>query len=312
MPFGLTNALASFQELINDTLQEYLDIFVLAYLDDILIFSMDYKQHVQYMRMVLQKLREKDLPVKLSKCEFHKHSIGFLGYIVSDQSLKLDSKKVDLVREWPILRNVKDVQAFLGIMNYYRKFIERFFQIAQPLIALTRKDVIFAWGHNCKEVFKELVYRLTIALILAIFNPERETILETNVLDYTVDACLTQKGDDNKIRTVAFYSYKMMRPELNYDIYDKELLAVVEALREQRVYLEGTKYPVQIYIDHKNLLYQTSTKQLNRRQIRWAKTLAFYSFKINHVRGIENGRADALSHRPNYAEGSKLGAASIL
>ena len=126
MPFGLTNALASFQELINDTLREYLDTFVLAYLDDIFIFSTDYKQHVQYVRMVLQKLREKDLPVKLSKCEFHKHSIGFLGYIVLDQGLKPDSKKVDSVREWLISRNVKDVQAFLGIMNYYRKFIERF------------------------------------------------------------------------------------------------------------------------------------------------------------------------------------------
>ena len=88
------------------------------------------------------------------------------------------------------------------------------------------------------------MHRLTIVLILAIFNPERETILETNVSDYTVGVYLTQKGDDNKIRTVAFYSRKMMGPKLNYDIHDKELLAIVEALREWRVYLEGTKYPI--------------------------------------------------------------------
>ena len=99
------------------------------------------------------------------------------------------------------------------------------------------------------------MYRLTIVLILAIFDPERETILETDVSDYTVGACLTQKGDDDKMRIVAFYSRKMTGPELNYDIHDKELLAVVEALREWRVYLEGTKYLVQIYTDHKNLLY---------------------------------------------------------
>ena len=104
------------------------------------------------------------------------------------------------------------------------------------------------------------MHRLTVAPILVIFDPERETILETDVLDYTVGACLTQKGDNSKMRTVVFYSRKMTGLELNYDIYDKELLAVVEALREWRVYLEGTKYPVQIYTDHKNLLYWTSTK----------------------------------------------------
>ena len=112
------------------------------------------------------------------------------------------------------------------------------------------------------------MHRLTITPILAIFDPERETILETDVSDYAVGVCLTQKGDNGKMRTVAFYSRKMTGPELNYDIHDKELLAVVEALREWRVYLEGTKYLVQIYTDHKNLLYWTSTKQLNWRQIR--------------------------------------------
>ena len=99
------------------------------------------------------------------------------------------------------------------------------------------------------------MYRLTIALILAIFDPEREAILKTNVLDYAIGACLTQKGDNGKMRTVAFYSRKITGPKLNYDIHDKELLAVVEALREWRVYLKGTKYSVQIYTDHKNLLY---------------------------------------------------------
>ena len=110
--------------------------------------------------------------------------------------------------------------------------------------------------------------RLTVALILAIFDPEHEAILETDASDYAIGACLTQKGNDDKMRTVAYYARKMTGPELNYDIHDKELLAIVEALREWRVYLEGAKYPVQIYTDHKNLLYWTSTKQLNRRQVR--------------------------------------------
>ena len=99
---------------------------------------------------------------------------------------------------------------------------------------------------------------------------------------------------------------------MNYDIHDKELLAVVEAFKQWRVYLEGSKYPTQVYTDHKNLLYWTSTKQLNRRQVRWAETLASYDFRINHVRGTENGRADALSRRPDYEEGSRPGKMSIL
>jgi RNase H-like domain found in reverse transcriptase/Integrase zinc binding domain/Chromo (CHRromatin Organisation MOdifier) domain len=114
------------------------------------------------------------------------------------------------------------------------------------------------------------------------------------------------------MRPVAYYSRKMTEPELNYDIHDKELLAVVEAFREWRVYLEGTKYPVQVYTDHKNLLYWTTTKQLNRRQVRWSETLASYDFKINHVRGTENGRADALSRRPDYMTGDSLTPSSIL
>ena len=143
MPFGLTNAPASFQELINDTIREYLDIFALTYLDDILIFSTTYKEHVQHVRMVLQKLREKDLPVKLSKCEFHKHSIGFLGYIVSNKGIGPNLSKVESVKEWPKPTNVKDIQAFLGLVNYYRKFIEGFSGIATLLTKLTYKDTPF-------------------------------------------------------------------------------------------------------------------------------------------------------------------------
>ena len=312
MPFGLTNAPASFQELINNTLREYLDDFALAYLDDVLIFSKTKEEHVQHVRKVLTKLREKDLPVKLSKCEFHKHSISFLGYTVSENGLGPDPNKVSAIDQWPEPKNVKDVQAVLGILNYYRKFIEGFSAIAQPLTALTRKDVTFAWGIECREALKELKRRMTTAPILALFDPEKEATLETDSSDYAIGACLTQKGKDGKPRPIAYFSRKMTAPELNYDIHDKELLAVVESFKEWRVYLEGTKYPVQVFTDHKNLLYWTTTKQLNRRQVRWAETLASYDFRINHVRGTENGRADALSRRPDHEIGTKPTPASIL
>src|SRR6201999_126866 len=156
MPFELTNAPATFQRLINDTLYEYLDDFVLAYLDDILIFSKTLEGHIQHVRKVMTRLKEKDLPLKLSKCEFHKHEIAFLGYRISERGLAPDPKKIQAVEEWPEPTNVKDVQAFLGLANYYRRFIQQFSKVAAPLTALTKKDAVFKFGEDCKEAFKEL------------------------------------------------------------------------------------------------------------------------------------------------------------
>jgi len=300
MPFGLTNAPATFQELINDTLREYLDDFATAYLDDVLIFSTTLKEHVQHVRKVLDRLRQKDLPVKLSKCEFHKHRIRFLGHIISDKGIEVDPERIKSIQEWPQPTNVTEIQAFVGLVNYDRKFIEGFSRVAAPLTNLTKKETEFLFGPKCKEAFEKLKEAITSAPILAIFKPEYETNLETDASDGAIGARLTQKGNDGKLHTIAYYSRKMTGPELNYDIHDKELLAMVEAFKEWRVYLEGAKYPTQVYTDHKNLLYWTTTKQLNRRQVRWAETLAPFDFRIHHVRGKENAVADALSRRPDY------------
>jgi len=311
MPFGLTNAPASFQELINDTLREYLDDFVSAYLDDILIFSKTYDEHVQHVRKVLQKLREKALPLKLKKCEFHKHRIPFLGYMVSTEGIGPDPKKIESVNEWPEPTTVKEIQALLGFFNYYRKFVRNFSSVAAPLSQLTKKDVKFTFDDKCRKAMKELQLRLTTAPVLSLFDPDQQAILETDASDFAIGACLTQKKDGHK-KPIAYYSRKMTGPELNYDIHDKELLAIVEAFREWRVYLEGTTLPVQVYTDHKNLLYWTSTKTLNRRQVRWSEALAGCNFEIHHVRGTENAGADALSRRPDYAKNLDITTTSIL
>ena len=312
MPFGLTNAPASFQKLINDTLREYLDDFVSAYLDDILIFSDTYEEHVRHVTQVLRKLQERDLPVKLSKCEFHKHEVRFLGYIVSEKGLSADPVKIESIRDWPQPTTVKEIQAALGLFNYYRKFIEGFSKIAAPLTELTKKDIPFRFGDKERTAFNELKRRLTSAPLLTIFNPEKEAILETDASDGAIGACLTQKGEDGKARPVAYFSRKMTGPEQNYDIHDKELLAVVEAFKNWRVYLEGLGQPVKVFTDHKNLLYWTTTKELNRRQVRWAETLSTFDFRISHVRGTENGGADALSRRPDYMRDLKPTPAAIL
>ncbi|SLM40434.1 reverse transcriptase domain protein [Lasallia pustulata] len=193
---------------------------------------------------------------------------------------------------FPKPENVKDVQAFLGLANYYRKLIKNFSDGAGPLTDLTKKDVPFYFGDRELKSFNLIKERLCSADVLAIYDPEKEAILETDASDYAIGACLAQNGEDGKRRV--------------------ELLAVVEALRQWRVYLEGAKYPVQIYSDHKNLLYWTSTKELNRRQVRWSEVLASYDFRIQHVRGNDNKCADALSRRTDYEQGSKPTPAAIL
>ena len=142
------------------------------------------------MRRVLTKLREKDLPVKLSKCEFHKHTISFLGYRVSREGLALDPTKVQATEEWLEPTTIKKIQAFLGLANYYRKFIKGFSRIATPLTELTKKEVKFNFGEEYQESFKEIKRRLSSTLILTLYNPELQTDLETDALDYTIGAYL--------------------------------------------------------------------------------------------------------------------------
>ncbi|RAL58209.1 hypothetical protein DID88_002312 [Monilinia fructigena] len=160
----------------------------------------------------------------------------------------------------------------------------------------------FEWTAKAQESFETLKQAVAEEPILLTFDPEKQIIVETDSSDFAIGAVLSQPGQNEKYQPIAFYSRKLSPAELNYEIYDKELLAIVDAFREWRVYLEGSKYTVQVYTDHKNLVYFTTTKQLNRRQVRWSETMANYNFKISYVKGSENARADALSRKPEYQE----------
>ena len=286
--------------MINDTLCEYLDLFCVAYLDDILIYSKDKESHTQHVRKVLDALRAKDLKLKPEKCEFYKEEVEFLGYIVTTEGLRMDPKKVEAVRDWPEPRTVKETQSFLGFANFYRRFIKDYSKITVPLSDLTRKDRRFAMTEEARQAFEELKAKFMSAPILIAFNLEKEITVETDASDYALGGVINQKGPNRKLHPVAFYSRKLTAAELNYEIHDKELLAIVECLREWRSYLEGPKYRVKVYSDYKNLLYFTTTKALNRRQVRWSELLANYNFEVLYKKGLENGRADALSRRPDH------------
>jgi Retroviral aspartyl protease./Reverse transcriptase (RNA-dependent DNA polymerase). len=297
MPFGLTNGPASFQHYVNDALREYLDLFCTAYLDDILIYSNSLKEHRKHVAQVLQRLREHGLQADIAKCEFHVQEVKYLGLIVSTDGIQMDPAKVSAVKEWPTPHNVKDIQSFLGFANFYRRFIREFAKKASALTRLTRKDIPFDWDENCQTAFEELKIAFTSAPILRHFDPDQPSTIECDASDYVTAGCLSQPDADGILHPVAFFSRKMSPAECNYDIYDKELMAVVQSFEEWRAELEGAAFPVQVISDHKNLQHFMTTKRLSRRQARWSEYLSRFDFQLTYRPGTQGGKPDALTRR---------------
>ena len=297
MPFGLANAPSTFQHYINDVLFEHLDRFCTAYIDDILIYSDSLGEHKEHVRQVLAKLQAAGLQIDITKCDFYVQEVKYLGLIVSTSGIKMDPAKISAIVDWPTLRSVKDVQAFLGFANFYRRFIYGFSRIVRPLHRLTRKDVNFEWTAKCQEAFDKLKTAFITAPILAHFDPDLECIIETDASDFVTAGVMSQRGPDGILRPVAFFSQKHSPAECNYEIYDKELLAIIRAFEEWRPKLEGSGMPVQVLTDHRNLEYFMTTKTLTRRQARWAEFLSQFNFKIQYRPGRLGTKPDALTRR---------------
>ena len=170
MPFGLTNAPAIFQSMMHDIFKEELDVFVIIYLDDILVFSHDIESHIEHVNQVLAKLRQYSLYAKLEKCEFHKTNIEFLGYLISSEGLAMAPNKVKCILDWQPPTSVTGVQSFLGFCNFYRKFIKNYSGIAKPLTDLTKKGNLFQWTPEAEKAFLALKSAITQAPLLAIYS----------------------------------------------------------------------------------------------------------------------------------------------
>ena len=298
MPFGLTNAPAVFQTLINDVLRDMLNKFVFVYLDDILIFSRSKQEHVHHVQTVLQRLLENSLFVKAEKCVFHAPSVSFLGYIIGRDRMEMDPAKVSAVSSWPVPDSRKQLQRFLGFANFYRRFIRGYSTVAAPLTALTSSKVPFRWSVAAEEAFQHLKGRFSSAPILLIPDPERQFVIEVDASDVGVGAVLSQRAaKDQKLHPCAFFSRRLSPAERNYDIGNRELLAVKLALEEWRHWLEGTKIPFLVWTDHKNLEYINSAKRLNSRQARWALFFARFNFTLSYRPGSRNIKPDALSRQ---------------
>lgn len=297
MPFGLSNAPATFQKRINSVLRPYLDVFCTAYIDDVLVYSNDVISHRKHVSLVVKALMEAGLQLDVAKCEFEVEEVKYLGLIVSKDGVKMDPAKVAAIVDWHKPGNLRDIQAFLGFANFYRRFIRNFSKIVVPLVQLTHKDVRFDFNSACETAFATLKSAFTSAPILLHFDPSKEVIIECDASDFVSAGVLSQVGPDGLLHPVAFLSKKHSPEECNYEIYDKELLAIVRCFEDWRPELEGLDQKITVLTDHKNLQYFMTTKSLSRRQVRWNEFLSRFDFEIRPIPGVSNGKADALTRR---------------
>lgn len=303
MSFGLCNAPASFQTFVNDTLREFLDSFVVVYIDDILIFSSTPEEHTHHVRRVLQKLKDARLSLKLKKCVFDVTSVQFLGFVISPDHISMDPEKIEVVKNWKDLTNVHDIQVFLGFTNFYKRFIANYSKLCVPLTALLKKDVPFTWDKPAQDSFNNLKTAITSQPVLRHFDPNLPCIIETDASDFALGGVISQKSPDGYNHPIAFYSRKLIPAELNYQIYDKELLAIVAVFKHWRHYLEFSKEPTIVLTDHKNLEYFSTTRNLSRRQVRWAELLGDFHYSIFFRSSKKNAAADSLSRKDRPSEG---------
>jgi len=301
MPFGLTNAPSTFQDMMNHVLSNMLDVGILAYMDDILVYGITEEEHDERVKEVLKRLTANGLAVSPEKCVWKTQEVEFLGYIIGREGVKMSKDKVDTVLKWKTPESLAEVQSFLGFANFYRRFIKDYSRVARPLTELTKKTAgKWSWNQEAEAAFKELKERFTTAPILAHFDAQRAVIIETDASDFAIGAVLSQRDEEGRLHPVAFHSRKFTPAEINYEIHDKELLAVVDAFKHWRRCCEGATQQVQVFSDHQNLEYFTNTKVLNRRQARWAQELAGVDFRIYYRPGNQNGKPDALSRRSEY------------
>jgi len=297
VPFGLTNAPAVFQRFMNDIFSDMLDVTVIVYLDDILIYSDDIDKHKSDVKEVLRRLRKHGLYAAAQKCEFHKDTVEYLGFILSPDGLRMAENKVKTILDWPEPRKIKDVQSFLGFCNFYRRFIHGYSDIVIPLTRLTRKNTPWDFNKKCRDAFELLKEQFTHAPVLTQWLPDSKMVLETDASDYAMGAILSVFTSDGEIHPVAFHSRSFISAELNYDTHDKELLAIFEAFKHWRHYLEGSSTPIDVVTDHRNLQYFSTTKLLTRRQARWSEYLSQFNFVIRFRPGKLGAKPDALTRR---------------
>ena len=296
MPFGLSNAPATFQRMMNVALAPFLSKFCCVYLDDILIYSRSAAEHADHLAQVLQALSQAQLFAKLEKCEFGLETVQFLGHVVSASGLAVDPAKIAALREFPTPTSITHLRSFLGLANYYRRFISQYAHTALPLTKLTGKETPWTWGPTQQDAFEQLKLKLTSAPLLRMPDFSRPFFVTADACQYALGAVLEQDFGLGR-QPVAFLSKKLTDAQRNYCPGDQEALAVVTALQEWRCYLHGSHFIVNS--DHRTLQRLQTQANISGRRARYAEFLQEFDCSLQYIKGSHNVVADALSRRPD-------------
>ena len=296
MPFGLKNAPSTFQRVMDNILRGLLNKICLVYLDDIIVFASNLKEHLDRLNLVFDRLNRANFKIQLDKCEFLKREVAFLGHIVTPEGVKPNPDKIKAIKNFPIPTTAKQIKSFLGLLGYYRKFIANFAKLTKPLTKLTKKhakiNISDIEYKNCFEDCKKL---LTNEPLLQYPDYSKKFNITTDASDYAIGAVLSQ-GPMGQDKPIAYASRTLNPAEINYSTIEKELLAIVYATKYFRPYIFGRKFD--IFSDHKPLQWLFNMKDPNSKFIRWRTKLSEYDFDINYKKGSTNYVADSLSRNP--------------
>ena len=296
MPFGLCNGPATFQRLMDLVLAGLHMSHCLVYLDDIIVMGKSFGEHLDNLRKVFDRLREAGLTLKPSKCVFFQTEVNYLGHVISRNGISTDPAKISQVEKWPAPQSVKEVQQFLGLASYYRRFVRDFASVARPLHRLTEKTAKFEWTTECDDAFRTLRRKLCSAPILAFPNFHNRFILDTDASNSGIGGVLSQLDDGGNERVVAYASRSLSKAERRYCVTRRELLAVVTFTQHFRPYLLGREFLLRT--DHGSLTWMQSFKEPEGQLARWLEKLQEYQFSIVHRQGRKHSNADALSRIP--------------
>lgn len=309
MPFGLCGAPSTFQHMMDAVFASpaalstgetisFLE-FVATYLDDICIFSNTVADHLVHLRLVLERLRMFNLYAKPSKCEWLQTTVQFLGHQISKAGRQADEEKVNALQSWPMPTNRSELRTLLGTFGYWRPYIKNYAHIVAPLNALTSEKCAWSWSADHSAAVCDLKQSLLSSPVLIRPCQDKLFILVTDASDYAVGASLEQMDENEQRRPVAFFSHSLNPAERNYETYERELLAIVLALRTWRHYLEGSAFTVECHTDHRPLVSFMLHQQERGRLVRWQQFLTSFNLQIHHISGKANTFADGLSRRPD-------------